>query len=80
MARGFKSEDRQYEDDDEVATFCGAQGAQETERALQVVLSSGRTLWVPKSVIHDDSEVFETGHSGKLVLKMWFALKEGLAE
>jgi len=52
----------------------------ETDLALLVegeCLPKG-TLWVPKSVVHDDSEVFEEGHEGKLVVKEWFAEKEGL--
>jgi hypothetical protein len=39
-----------------------------------------REVWVPKSAIHDDSEVYD-GHDnnhGKLVLHQWFAEKEGL--
>ncbi|HZR80433.1 MAG TPA: hypothetical protein VFD92_04975 [Candidatus Binatia bacterium] len=39
-----------------------------------------RELWVPHSVIMDDSEVFEPGHEGQLVVKPWFAFKEGLAD
>ena len=34
--------------------------------------------WIPKSVIHDDSEVWEEkGSTGKLVVQEWFAEKEG---
>lgn len=33
-------------------------------------------FWVPKSVIHDDSEVYEKGGEGKLVVKTWWAQKE----
>lgn len=32
---------------------------------------------VPKSVIHDDSEVWKKGQEGKLVVQLWFAVKEG---
>lgn len=35
-------------------------------------------LWIPKSVIHDDSEVWKKGDRGKLVIPEWFALKEGI--
>ena len=37
--------------------------------------------WVPKSVIHDDSEVYDMKDGagpGKLVVLRWFAEKEGL--
>jgi hypothetical protein len=35
--------------------------------------------WIPKSAIHDDSEVFnaEENREGLLVVKSWFAKKEG---
>ena len=31
--------------------------------------------WVPLSQIHDDSEVYEKGHKGKLVVTQWLADK-----
>lgn len=39
-----------------------------------------RTVWIPKSVVHDDSEVFDAKHNarGKLVLLAWWADQEGL--
>lgn len=49
-----------------------------TEKALLVELE-GEEKWIPKSCIHDDSEVYDDGHEGELVLKKWFAEKEGLA-
>ena len=34
--------------------------------------------WIPKAVIHDDSEVWEEkGSTGNLVVQEWFAEKEG---
>ena len=35
-------------------------------------------IWVPKSVVHDDSEIREEGDQGTLVVKQWFADREGL--
>lgn len=36
--------------------------------------------WVPKSVIHDDSEIWEEGQEdGDLVVQDWWAEKEGWA-
>ncbi len=49
--------------------------------ALQVELESdpGDSHWIPKSVIHDDSEVYdESTETGELVVFNWFAEKEGL--
>lgn len=50
----------------------------ESAKAIQVEREDGSTLWVPKSVLHDDSEVFEADQDGKLVVLEWFAEKEGL--
>ena len=53
----------------------------ETAKAIRINLASGRQLWIPKSVIHANSEVFDMGeHStGEVVVMDWFAEKEGLA-
>jgi hypothetical protein len=37
----------------------------------------GKKFWIPQSVIHDDSEVYKAGTEGSLVVKYWFAEKEG---
>lgn len=38
-------------------------------------------VWVPKSVITDDSEVWKKDQEpGSLIVKRWFAEKEGWAE
>jgi hypothetical protein len=34
----------------------------------------------PFSVIHDDSEVFEPGQVGKVVVQEWWADKQGLSD
>jgi hypothetical protein len=49
----------------------------ETDRALLIHPDEGGDFWVPKSVVHDDSEVYEEGHEGVLVVQQWFAEKEG---
>lgn len=53
----------------------------ETAKAIRVELD-GRAdkPWIPKSAIHDDSEVYggEDGQDGELVVERWFAEKEGL--
>lgn len=51
----------------------------ETEKAILVELESGDELWIPKSVVHDDSECYEDGHEGEVVVARWFAEKQGLA-
>ena len=46
-----------------------------TKQALLVQLEDLTEVWVPKSVVHDDSEVYEDGHEGTLVVQEWFAKK-----
>ena len=49
----------------------------ETAKAVLVEVDGGQT-WIPKSCIHDDSEVWNTENGeGELVVKAWFARKEG---
>jgi hypothetical protein len=59
----------------------------ETDRAILVELRGpkdsfgGRTVtekWIPKSVIHDDSEVFEADTEGSVIVHRWWAEKEGI--
>lgn len=38
---------------------------------------AGEEHWIPKSQVHDDSEVFATDGEGKLIVSAWFASKEG---
>lgn len=51
-----------------------------TAKAVLVQLKGSQT-WIPKSVIHEDSDVTEDadkGDEGELFVKEWFAEKEGL--
>ena len=53
----------------------------ETAAALRVIISGESSpRWIPKSVVHDDSEVFDAtdNNKGLLVIKGWWARKEGL--
>lgn len=59
-----------------------AQAIAGTEKALRVQLESEDTpRWVPKSQIHDDSEIYDDkdNATGDLVVSRWFAEKEGLS-
>ena len=66
--------------DEEEPFRCQARCTRETDRALLCVLETGEEKWIPKSVVHDDSEVFdaEGNAQGELVVKQWWAEKEGL--
>jgi hypothetical protein len=53
-------------------------------KALLVTLEDEGTKqrWVPQDCIHDDSEVYESGQSGKLVVidGSWWAKQEGFCD
>ena len=49
----------------------------ETDLALLCIIDD-KQRWIPKSVVHEDSEVSSEGDSGTIVLMRWFAEKEGL--
>ena len=57
-----------------------------TDKACLVVFNRDqpkrrRAVWVPRSAIHDDSEVYDANDGagpGKFVVASWFADKEGL--
>jgi hypothetical protein len=74
-----------YDDDEEDGTaFEGTDLGQATPKAekplaLLVMLKDLTDKWIPKSVIHDDSECFSMkSGAGKLVVARWWAEKEGL--
>lgn len=75
MARGFSGEDG-----DDAVAIDGVYVKHETEKALLCVIE-GAEHWIPKSQIHDDSEVFDgVNHDqGRLVVKRWLAEEKGLA-
>lgn len=54
------------------------EAARETEKALQVTDEDGDSMWVPKSVIGEYSDLQSTGDSGDLMVARWFAIKEEL--
>lgn len=59
-----------------------AQLVRETDKAVLVELEDDdqSQRWIPKSQIHDDSEVFNKDNAtGDLVVTRWFAEKESLA-
>ncbi len=53
----------------------------ETALALKVMKGTGmkaKTFWVPKSVVHEDSDVQGEGDEGELFVFRWYAEQEGL--
>lgn len=49
----------------------------ETDKALLIKINN-RDIWIPKSCIHDDSELFDAVHKeGTVIVKRWWAAKNG---
>lgn len=64
-------------DEDEGYDEPGCKAIADTDHALLVTMPTNEDVWIPKSVIHDDSEVWRVGQHGKLVVYTWFAEKKG---
>lgn len=59
--------------------FDGCSVVHETDKALLVHIPEIDTkpVWIQKSQIHDDSEVYKTGTEGELVVTDWVAEQKG---
>jgi hypothetical protein len=66
-------------DEEETVAFEDVEALRETDKALLCNIN-GEEHWIPKSQIHDNSEVFDEGENsrGKLVLTAWIAEVKGL--
>lgn len=64
------------EREDEAVEFENSVCSAETEKAIRAKVD-GEFHWIPKSQLHDDSEIYRNGDTGKLVVKEWWAKKEG---
>lgn len=63
----------------EVAKFPNTVCVGETKAALRLRFETGELRWCPKTVVHDDLEVWDSGENsrGTFVVGEWFAIKEG---
>lgn len=59
------------------ADFDRVVGVKETAAALLCRIS-GKDVWIPKSQIDDDSEVWKEGDEGRLVVSEWIAIEKRL--
>jgi hypothetical protein len=64
-------------EDDDLATFEDIKCHRDTPDAI-LVRVEGKEVWIPKSHIHDDSEVFKKGTDGRLIISQWIAEQKGL--
>jgi hypothetical protein len=73
------------DEDDETVEIRKALVVAETQKAVRVSAPGWEEpKWVPKSVITDDSEVYDESQDGcgpgKLAVKKWWADKEGIED
>lgn len=64
-------------DNDPTAEFEDVKVIGESELALQCRIE-GKLHWIPKSQIHSDSEVYQQGDEGTLIVSEWIAEQKGL--
>lgn len=62
----------------ETVTFDDVECGRDSEKAIFVSVDGKDPIWIPKSQIDDDSEVYEAGTSGKLIVTEWIAKEKGL--
>jgi hypothetical protein len=62
--------------DGQTATFEDVIVKRETDKAILVLIPEidDENHWIPKSAIDDDSEVYQMGTSGALIIQRWLAL------
>lgn len=59
----------------------GTECVGETSAAINVMITSGQPhVWIPKSQVHDDSEVYERGGTGALIITRWIAEQKDIEE
>lgn len=54
----------------------GVSVQRETESAILCDID-GEEHWIPKSQIHDDSEVYKADTEGTLIVSLWIAKQKG---
>jgi hypothetical protein len=60
------------------AEFEGVVCVRATDAAILVRID-GEEHWIPQSQVSDDSEVWQEGDEGRLVVSQWIAMQKGLA-
>jgi hypothetical protein len=73
VTRGFRDEDEPRES----VRLANVKALRGSDKAL-LCLIDGEQIWIPQSQITDDSEVFEAGGTGDLVITKWLAEQKEL--
>lgn len=80
--RGYRSwhPDKFRKPDRRTRTLGRAECVMETERAILVKHGMRLALqtWIPQSAVHEKSEVWQFGQTGKLVVYAWWAEARGM--
>lgn len=63
---------------DRIVEISNVEVIKSTPKALLCLLEDGHEVWVPRSVIDEESEVSDDGDQGVLIVAGWFAEKEEL--
>lgn len=59
-------------------TIHDAECLRATDKAILVEAPDlDEDVWIPKSQIDDNSEVYDSGHTGVLIVNRWFAQQRG---
>jgi len=58
-------------------SFEDVRALKDSGKALLCLIGEEK-VWIPHSHIHDDSEVYEEGHEGTLIVSEWIATEKGL--
>jgi hypothetical protein len=75
----FTPDDERGEDDGEEPFEIGLVIVKHvTAQALLCMKQNLDDIWIPRSVIHDNSEVWRASQSGIMIVKVWWAEKKGL--
>jgi hypothetical protein len=67
-----------YGEPDAPLEFKGVAVVRESVLAILCRGLTAKAIWVPKSVIHADSEISKMGQNGNLRVKLWWAERTGL--
>lgn len=59
------------------ASFEGVRAIRDTSAAVLVDVD-GIEVWIPKSLIDEDSEVYKADTDGELIIPEWLATEKGL--
>lgn len=62
-------------------TFEDCEGIRLNQSLLMLLVSCDswdKDYWIPRSLIHDDSEVYRPGTTGTLIIPRWIAEKKGM--